>query len=69
MLALVLFLLYLGVNLTTLQVAAAAQQQQSRFLNSTAVTLSEAIKGAISVLMIWAARGSGSTRDGQAKGR
>ena len=60
MLAVLLFLIYLGTNLGTLLLASAMQKRKTRFVNSTAVTVSEAIKAALSVLMIWAAQRSNS---------
>lgn len=58
---LLLFCIYLATNLATLLVTAAAKRStETKFINSTAVTVGEAIKVAISVLMIWAAQRSRS---------
>ena len=42
--AALLFCVYLGVNLSALLLAAQSQRQPRRYLNSTAVTLSEMLK-------------------------
>mmetsp|Transcript_31645 Transcript_31645/g.78842 ORF Transcript_31645/g.78842 Transcript_31645/m.78842 type:complete len:273 (-) Transcript_31645:466-1284(-) len=47
-----LFGLYVGVNLSNLLLAAASQRQQTKYINSTAVALSEVIKGITSVMSI-----------------
>ena len=57
-LAIVLFAMYLGVNLGALLLAAESQRQPRRYLNSTAVTLSELIKFASSILAIYAGANS-----------
>mgnify|MGYP006133641095 FL=1 len=58
---LLLFLIYLATNLATLTLTSAAKRStEAKFVNSTAVTVSEALKVAISVLMIWAAQRSSS---------
>ena len=57
-LAIVLFAMYLGVNLGALLLAAESQRQPRRYLNSTAVTLSEFIKFASSILAIYAGANS-----------
>lgn len=56
MLPFFLFCIYLTTNLGSLLLASAAQKKKTKFLNSSAVALSEAIKCAMSLLMIWAAR-------------
>lgn len=47
-----LFGTYVGVNLANLLLAAASQRQHARYINSTAVALSEVIKSAVCVLSI-----------------
>ena len=47
-----LFGAYLGVNLSALLLAAASQRQKQRYLNSSAVTLSELLKLVTSILAI-----------------
>jgi len=47
-----LFAGYVGVNLTNLRLAAASQQQKARYINSTAVALSEVFKSITCVLSI-----------------
>ena len=49
-----LFVAYLGVNLGALLLAAQSQRQPRRYLNSTAVTLSELLKLATSLLAVYA---------------
>jgi len=52
--AALLFTMYLGVNLGALLLAANSQRQPRRYLNSTAVTLSELLKLATSLLAMYA---------------
>jgi len=47
-----LFSCYVGVNLSNLQLAAASQRQQARYVNSTAVALSEVLKSITCLLTI-----------------
>ena len=49
----VLFAMYLGINLSALLLAAQSQQKEKRYLNSTAVTLSEVLKLITSILAIY----------------
>ena len=59
-LAALCFCLYLATNLGALLLASASQRAPTRYINSTAVTLSEVLKVAVSVLAIYAeARGLG----------
>ena len=56
-----LFCLYLGINLGALLLAAQSQREPRRYLNSTAVTLSEILKLATSILAIYANSRSGGS--------
>ena len=47
-----LFSCYVGVNLSNLLLAAASQQQKTKYVNSTAVALSEVFKSIVCVLTI-----------------
>ena len=62
MLAFFLFCIYMTTNLGSLLLASAAQKKRTKFLNSSAVTVSEAIKCAMSILMIWASRGGANAQ-------
>ena len=53
--AALLFCVYLGVNLGALLLAAQSQRQPRRYLNSTAVTLSEMLKFACSLVALYGA--------------
>ena len=52
MIAALLFSVYLGINLGALLLASQSQRQPRKYLNSTAVTLSELIKFALSLIAV-----------------
>ena len=62
MLAALLFCIYLATNLTSLLLASAAQKKKTKFINSTAVAVSEAVKCAMSVLLIWLSKKGGNAQ-------
>ena len=53
-----LFGMYVGVNLSNLLLAAASQRQESKYINSTAVALSEVLKSITCILSIAATESS-----------